>query len=141
MGYELKNASGKIFHISSSVWPEVLNLAIFFGWKPMGKYIKDRLDISDEENIRKTQESMDGNYTDNDGQLVGENDALNLAFSLMKAVKVLPDENLNDLLHPVRNLEHRAEGIIAMFHWDGEKGKNLLIDFIRFCIGGEFDIR
>jgi hypothetical protein len=121
---------------------------MFFGWKPWGTYLQDftirvpdGLDISDEEYIRKTHESWDGRYTDKEGQLVTEGDAFNLAFALMKAVKVLPDENVTDLLHPLLgSLGHKTEGPVAIYHWSGER-KKYLKDFIYFCIGGEFDIR
>ena len=84
MGFDFKNGSNKEFRLNSSGWPEVMNLAIFFGWEPKGTYLQyysvrvpDGLDISDEEYIRKNQESWDGSYTDNEGQLVTENDAFN----------------------------------------------------------------
>ena len=36
--------------------------------------------------------------------------------------------------------EYKNEQFSAIYKWSGEKNKGILIDFIRFCIGGEFDI-
>ena len=148
MGFDFKSTSGKEFRFNSSTWAKVLNLAMFFGWKPKMTYLQqhsiripDGLGISDEEYIRDTQLKWDGSYTCNEGQLVTENDAFNLAFCLMKATKILSDKNVCEFLHLMNNFDSKNKIFIEIYSWSGERENNILKDFIRFCIGGEFDIR
>ena len=85
-------------------------------------------DISNEQYIRETIERWDGRYCANEWQLVEEEDALNLAFALMIAVKVLPDEDDDSTI------------VHSIDHWSGADNKKILKDFIKYCMGGEFDI-
>jgi len=134
MGYNFKNASGN-FRFNIFAWPCALTLAKNFNWKPMGTVLRDftvrvpdGLDISNEQYIRETVERWDGEYCANEWQLVEEEDALNLAFALMIAVKVLPDEDDDSKI------------VQSIDHWSGKDNKKILKDFIKYCMGGEFDI-
>ena len=135
MGFYFKNASGKEFRLNYFAWPCALTLAKDFDWKPMGTVLRDftvrvpdGLDISNEQYIRETVERWDGRYCANEWQLVEEEDALNLAFALMIAVKVLPDEDDDSTI------------VHSIDHWSGADNKKILKDFIKYCMGGEFDI-
>ena len=135
MGYDFKNASRQEFRFNIFAWPCALTLAKNFDWKPIGTVLRDftvrvpdELDISNEEYIRKTVERWDGEYCANEWQLVEEEDALNLAFALMIAVKVLPDEDDDSTI------------VHSIDHWSGADNKKILKDFIKYCMGGEFAI-
>ena len=146
MGYDLKNINGKEFRFNSFIWPEVLNLAMYFGWKPKGTYLPDHAikipDASnDEEHIRNIQLSWDGRYTDKKGQIVTEEDTYNLAFALMTALKLLPDEYIEHHFQPIYGFPYRDEKLSAMYCRSGKSDKVILKDLIHFCMGGEFNIR
>ena len=135
MGYDFKNINGEAFRFNIGAWSRVLELAHYFGWQPMGTTLRDftvrvpdGLDISTEQYIRETIERWDGEYCANEWQLVEEEDALNLAFALMIAVKVLPDEDDDSTI------------VHSIDHWSGADNKKILKDFIKYCMGGEFDI-
>ena len=135
MGYDFKNINGEAFRFNIGAWSRVLELAHYFGWQPMGTTLRDftvrvpdGLDISNEQYIRETVERWDGEYCANEWQLVEEEDALNLAFALMIAVKVLPDEDDDSTI------------VQSIDHWSGKDNKKILKDFIKYCMGGEFDI-
>jgi len=135
MGYDFKNINGEAFRFNIGAWSRVLELAHYFGWQPMGTTLRDftvrvpdGLDISNEQYIRETVERWDGEYCANEWQLVEEEDALNLAFALMIAVKVLPDEDDDSKI------------VQSIDHWSGKDNKKILKDFIKYCMGGEFDI-
>jgi hypothetical protein len=135
MGYDFKNLNGEAFRFNIGAWSRVLELAHYFGWQPMGTTLRgstvrvpDGLDISNEQYIRETVERWDGRYCANEWQLVEEEDALNLAFALMIAVKVLPDEDDDSTI------------VHSIDHWSGADNKKILKDFIKYCMGGEFDI-
>tara|TARA_B100002003_G_scaffold58888_1_gene54362 strand:- start:488 stop:898 length:411 start_codon:yes stop_codon:yes gene_type:complete len=135
MGYDFKNINGEAFRFNIGAWSRVLELAHYFGWQPMGTTLRDftvrvpdGLDISNEQYIRETVERWDGEYCANEWQLVEEEDALNLAFALMIAVKALPDEDDDSKI------------VQSIDHWSGKDNKKILKDFIKYCMGGEFDI-
>ena len=135
MGYDFQNLNGEEFRFNVGAWSSVLDLAYYFGWQPMGTTLRgstvrvpDGLDISNEQYIRETVERWDGRYCANEWQLVEEEDALNLAFALMIAVKVLPDEDDDSTI------------VHSIDHWSGADNKKILKDFIKYCMGGEFDI-
>ena len=134
MGYNFNNASGN-FRFNIFAWLCALTLAKNFDWKPMGTVLRDftvivpdGLDISNEQYIRETVKEWDGRYCANEWQLVEEEDALNLAFALMIAVKALPDEDDDSKI------------VQSIDHWSGKDNKKILKDFIKYCMGGEFDI-
>ncbi len=89
-----------IYHLSSQSaiarqkftresWTRLLSLAIFYGWQPMGTRAPSMTEIHGFHD-----ESWDGTYLTNDGQIVVTEDALALGSALEKSLDDIPDFNV-----------------------------------------------
>src|SRR5215472_3146395 len=77
MSVDLHNRKGGYFKMGNWGWRQLLMLAHYHGdWEPQGTTIEG-------------DERWDGSYFSNDGQLVGEEDARNLADALERAAPKL----------------------------------------------------
>ena len=158
MNYQLSNQSTRALQsLSKEAWSRLLSLAMFYGWQPMGTlppFIH---------NLRGTShENWDGTYVRAEGQTVREEDALTLAIALRMSLDDIPDVNpdrdltleddLPEWLSPDEKAmihdgleEHLDEheetplGILPFEVFAGD-GKQNLVDFIHFCMLGEFVI-
>ncbi len=153
MNYMLSNQSTRTLQsLGREAWARILSLAMFYGWKPMGTlppFIH---------NLRKPPGDWDGNYLRAEGQTVRAEDALTLAIALRLSLDDIPDVNperdltpeddLPEWLSPaeramIRNgLEERDETPLPIlpFEFFAGDGKQNLVDFIHFCMMGEFII-
>lgn len=158
MNYMLSNQSTLALQtLSSEAWSRVLSLAIFYGWKPMGTlppFIHNLCGSS--------RRDWDGTYLRAEGQTVRGEDALTLAIALRMALDDIPDvnperdltlaEDLPEWLSPDEKAliedgldEHHDEredtppGILPFEFFAGDAKQNL-VDFIHFCMLGEFII-
>ena len=145
---------------SGEAWVKVLNLAVSYGWQPMGTRLSSviesyRFDIEEWEN-------WDGTYLTNDGQTIIARDALALAAAVERALDDIPDfkieiqrltetqkeERLHGPLSPVERaileagLEDHLRGLMEIhpFEYFAGDEKLHLADFIRFCRLGSFTI-
>jgi hypothetical protein len=115
------SASEDQFLFDLAEWPSMLTIAMHFGWKPL----KEPYML----------------YTDsNEVEIVKEEDAFNLAYALMRAVKLLPDEEINNPIHSLDSFEYKNEKLEAIYYWSGKSKKDIIKRFIQFCMTGEFNI-
>lgn len=143
---------------SGEAWIKVLNLAMAYGWQPMGT----RLSSVIESYRFDTEEwdEWDGTYLTNDGQTVIAEDALALAAALERALHDIPDFNIETRraaaqkdeppqnLSPVEQaimqagLERHLLGLteIHPFEYFAGDEKLHLAAFIKFCRLGSFTI-
>ena len=161
MTYLLSNRSTNTLQtISREAWSRLLSLARFYGWQPMGTLPPFLY------NLRKpaynTDDAWDGTYLRTEGQTVREEDALALAVALQMSLDDIPDinperemeeEDLPEWLSPEERAQIR-DGLLQEHAEDGEEnalgilpfeffagdGKQNLVDFIHFCMLGEFVI-
>ena len=143
---------------SGEAWVKVLNLAMSYGWQPLGT----RRSSVIESYTFDTEEwdEWDGTYLTNDGQTVIARDALALAAALERALDDIPDFKIQRLaatekaddrprpLSPVERaileagLEDHLRGLLEIHPFEyfaGDK-KLHLVAFIRFCKLGSFTI-
>lgn len=145
---------------SGESWIKVLNLAMSYGWQPMGTRLSSVIegysfDIEE-------WEEWDGTYLTNDGQTVIAEDALALAAALERALNDIPDFNIeirrveaaknedeqSEPLSPVERailqagLEHCLLGLVEIhpFEYFAGEEKQHLMAFIKFCRFGSFTI-
>jgi len=157
MSYELVNQSTETCRkFSRQSWAKALELARLYGWRPMGT---QQPSIHD---FYKLSADWNGTYLTNDGQVVKAADAHSLAAALERSLDEIPDANIkidwasrfwlkDD--HP----EWLSPGERAMIEEVLEDGlldtmgthpieffagdeKRCLIEFIRFCRLGSFEI-
>jgi hypothetical protein len=145
---------------SGEAWIKVLNLAMSYGWQPMGTRLKSVIEgysFDVEE-----WEEWDGTYLTNDGQTVIAEDALALAAALQRALDDIPDfasepprsvettraDELGEMLSPVERavleagLEDHLTGLVEIhpFAYFAGDEKLHLVSFIKFCRLGSFTI-
>ena len=145
---------------SGEAWIKALNLAMSYGWQPMGTRLSSVIegysfDIEE-------WEEWDGTYLTNDGQTVIAEDALALAAALERALNDIPDFNIElrrapavkredepaEDLSPVERailqagLEHHLLELVEIhpFEYFAGNEKAHLAGFIRFCRLGSFTI-
>ena len=151
MTLELFNTATSISRkYSRQFWGKALELAQFYGWRPLGT------------RFHSLPEVWNGNYLTNDGQIVLATDASALASALAKALDDIPDvsaemdwhpklwveDDLPEWLSPEEKeliedgLEEHALEVMEMhpFEFFAGNEKPHLIDFIRFCRLGSFVI-
>ena len=153
MNYQLSNQSTRSLQtLSGTAWSQMLSLAMFFGWQPMGTlppFIH---------NLRKPEHGdWDGTYVRAEGQTVRAEDALTLAIALRMSLDDIPDVNperdltlkddLPEWLSPAEKamisdglFQEQPPLKILPFEFFAGDGKQNLVDFIRFCMLGEFVI-
>ena len=142
---------------SREVWIKVLNLAMFYGWQPMGTRLSSMIECCGFE-----AEEWDGTYLTNEGQTVIAKDAFALAAALERSLDDIPDfiiendrvveiEEENDrpeMLSPVERaviesgLEDHLRELMEIhpFEYFAGDEKLHLVDFIKFCRLGSFTI-
>ena len=142
---------------SGEAWVKALNLAMAYGWQPMGTRLASVIEY-----YGLDSEEWDGTYLTNDGQTVIAKDALALAAALERALDDIPDfsieihrveetEKKNELpetLSPVERavleagLEAHLLGLLEIHPFEYFSGdeKLHLVDFIKFCRLGSFTI-
>ena len=106
-------------------WTRLLSLAIFYGWQPMGTRVPSMTEIHGFHD-----ESWDGTYLTNDGQIVVAEDALALGSALEKSLDDIPDFNLDDYSLDLSE--------VNPFEYFAGDGKGQLVEFIKFCKLGSF---
>ena len=112
MGYDLSNRNGE-FRFTGEGYSMALDLAKLYGWEPQGI----------------TGEDSRGGYFSNDGQRVENEDALNIALALERALEDIPEAIIE---------ERTEEDISPLLYWSGYKED--LRGFIDFCKEGAFRI-
>ena len=110
---------------SKESWVKILNLAMFYGWQPLGTRVPSITEIHG-----LIFEDWDGTYLTNDGQIVVSEDALRLGRALEKSLDDIPDFNL-EVYPPNPNQ-------INPFEYFAGDEKQQLTDFIKFCRLGSF---
>jgi len=155
MSLELFNPSTTISRkFSRQFWAKALELARFYGWRPMGTRPPSTYDF------HRLNADWLGTYLTNDGQTVNAEDALALAAALEKSLDDIPDANIEmdwnprfwieDDLPEWLSPEERAliqDGLederldimgIHPFEYFAGDEKLHLTEFIRFCKLGSF---
>lgn len=157
MGYDLVNQSTEISRkLSRQSWAKALELARSYGWQPRGTRPPALYDF------RALGAEWSGSYLTNDGQIVKAEDARLLAAALERSLVDIPnvgmpvtwdpalwlEDDLPEWLSPAERAlieETLQDGLLdvmgtqpADFFAGG--GKRQLIDFIRFCRLGSFEI-
>ena len=159
MNYLLSNRStSSLQKLSKETWSRILSLARFYGWQPMGTLPPFIHNLRKPTYTDGANGAWDGTYLRNEGQIVRDEDALALAIALRMSLDDIPDVNpereltteddLPEWLSPAEKamirdgLEEHEEiqlGILPFEYFAGD-GKQNLIDFIHFCMLGEFVI-
>ena len=157
MSYELVNQFTEVCRtFSRQYWAKALELARLYGWRPMGTRPPSMLYFS------QLQAEWNGTYLTNDGQTVKAEDAFSLASALERSLDDISDENhkidwtskfwLDDDYPEWLSPEERAiideglqDGLLDVSGTDpleffaGDE-KRILLDVIRFCRLGSFEI-
>lgn len=158
MSYDLINLSMNICRkFSKHTWVKALELARLYGWTPMGTCSPIIY------NLHALNADWDGNYLTNDGQMVSAEDARSLAEALEKSLDDIPDTNpqidwapglwteddLPAWLSPTEramiegSLQDGLLDTMGVHPYEFFAGaeKYHLIEFIRFCRLGSFEIQ
>jgi hypothetical protein len=107
MGMNLSGKGG-YFRFSNNAWHAALQLAREHGWEPAGTEVPevtahapDGTTVDEEATRmeRQTYGDWDGDYFYNDGQIVTDEDARNIADALERALELVPEEG--DLAEPL----------------------------------------
>jgi hypothetical protein len=104
-----------------SVWPQVLELAIEHGWKPMGT-------------------SGSGSYVLNQGDRVLAKDARRLAAALERAFATLPVEDMLKVKLTRDGIPKKGMEVTLVDFFSGDEGRKLIRKCIRFFQKGAFEI-
>jgi hypothetical protein len=92
----LTNREGQSIQITNAQWRISLELALKYGWKPMGtkpneEHLRKRFKNPEggfyDEEIKQAASNWSGTYYTNEGQITTYADALNLSFALEEAQK------------------------------------------------------
>ncbi|HLO31777.1 MAG TPA: hypothetical protein VK249_21670 [Anaerolineales bacterium] len=157
MSYDLVNQTTEVCRtFSRQSWAKALELARLYGWQPLGT----RPPFSDD--LHELGAEWNGTYLTNDGQTVRAEDAFSLAAALELALDDIPDASLEidwtskfwlkddhpEWLSPAERgiiEDGLRDGLLDTmgthpleFFAGGEK--RTLIEFIRFCQLGSFEI-
>jgi len=157
MSFELVNQSTEVCRtFSKQFWAKALELAMSYGWRPMGTAAPFGVDFT------QLHAEWDGRYLTNDGQIVKAEDAFSLAVALERSLNDIPDENpridwspqfwrddeLPEWLSPEEREmieEELQEGLFDVLnipvreYFAGDEKRHLR-HFIRFCRLGSFEI-
>jgi hypothetical protein len=110
MSTHLSGRGGE-FHSEREVWAKTLQLAHYYGWRP----------------VTKTHNL----YLSDAGRLVTAKDAANIANALEKALADIPDDSVQ---------EEEPEVTASAYDYFSGAGKQHLRDLIAFCRAGDFTI-
>ena len=157
MSFELVNQSTEVRRtFSKQFWAKALELAVSYGWRPMGTCAPSQIDFC------QLNAEWNGRYLTNDGQLVKREDALWLASALERSLKDISETNrkidwnaalwaeddLPEWLSPEEREtveEELQEGLLDVMdippleYFAGQEKRHLM-QFIRFCRLGSFEI-
>ena len=142
-------------HVSYPAWNTALGLALKNGWIPEG--VDPPIWIDSKTGERLIKEFPPMSYNSNDGQLVRESDAVNLAIALGRGVKRIPEFKIGSrLLPPIINSDsvnqkmwdeifERKDWIFSLprnpiTYFSGIKGISFLTELTSFIQRGEFYI-
>lgn len=159
MNYLLSNQStSSLQTLSRESWSRILSLARFYGWQPMGTLPPFIHNLRKPAYGEGTNGVWDGTYLRTEGQTVQAEDALAMAIALHMSLDDIPDVNperdltieddLPEWLSPaekamvrdgLKDHEQTSLGILPFEFFAGD-GKQNLVDFIHFCMLGEFVI-
>jgi hypothetical protein len=157
MSYELVNQSTEICRkFSRQSWTKALELARLYGWRPRGTLPPFVFDFY------QLNADWSGTYLTNDGQIVKAEDAHSMALALERSLDDIPNDNvqidwtskfwleddLPEWLSPVEKAIIEAEledGLLDILgthprEFFAGAEKRQLIEFIRFCRLGSFEI-
>jgi hypothetical protein len=144
MGMDLHGAGGE-FHWTGWQWSALLELAMLYGWTPIGTAEPNWCD-GDGEPVRRS-ESWSGTYCSNDYQQVRDEDAAALAAALASALDDVPDvEPVHKLMsipcgdRVFVGVNPDAPELTVLEHFAGPGGKHALRSFISYCRAGGFSI-
>jgi len=159
MHYVLSNRSNHSLQtLNGEAWSKILSLAMFYGWKPMGTLPPFIYNLRKPAHAEGANTAWDGTYLRTEGQVVHGDDALALAIALTLSLDDIPDENLDraltvdddlpEWLSPAEKamLRDGLEDLydepleILPFELFAGGAKANLIEFIHFCMSGEFVI-
>jgi hypothetical protein len=125
-------------------WGHVLELALHYGWTPMG---------SEQRDLRISKD-WKGGYTSNDWQYVLPEDAINIAKALEKALMGIPDidvsgplnsdiivdgNSIEDIGNTIFDFEKAQRGLpveLLLKKFSGKENKEYIKRFIDFCNEG-----
>jgi hypothetical protein len=157
MTYELVNQTTEICRtFSRQFWTKALELARLYDWQPMGTLPPPIYDF------HKLEADWSGTYLTNDGQTVKVEDARFLAAALERSLPDIPawnkkidwsskfwlEDDLPEWLSPEEKVlieEELEDGLLDVLgthpleFFAGDE-KRRLVDFIRFCRLGSFEI-
>jgi hypothetical protein len=157
MSFELVNQSTEVCRtFSKQFWAKALELAMSYGWRPMGTTAPFGIDFTE------LNAEWDGRYLTNDGQTVKAEDAFSLAAALENSLNDIPDANpkidwspqlwreddLPEWLSPEEREMIEDELQAGLFdvmnisvreYFAGDEKRHLR-HFIRFCRLGSFEI-
>jgi hypothetical protein len=157
MSYELINQSTEICRkFSRQCWTKALELARLYGWRPMGTLPPFLFDFY------QLNADWSGTYLTNDGQTVRAEDAYFLAAALERSLEHIPtvnhsidwtskfwlDDDLPEWLSPDERAmieEELEDGLLDILgthplEFFAGDDRRQLMEFIRFCRLGSFDI-
>jgi hypothetical protein len=147
VGYDLKGP-GREFHWSSKSWLNLLELARRYGWSPAGT--KPDMDYEKKRNPDWNDSEWDGSYFWGRYQIVTEEDALNLAEALEKALPDIPREGPTHKLRiatydqpegdPITGRGLKPGETLNILEWFSGSPKERIAAFIRFLRAGAFRI-
>ena len=123
--YDFTN-NKRVFSFGIREWHKTVELAENYGWSPKGT-VENRIMKS----FAGKWDNWNGNYFAFDCQLVEEDDAINLAQALKKALSDIPNRRPKKISDKMTLLEF----------WSGKGFVSYLKRFIRFCEEGIFIIR
>lgn len=142
--YDLINSKHE-FSVNFFDWGHILELALYYGWTPMGTILNDT----------NRKESWRGGYSSCDGQYVVPEDAVNIGKALEKALIDIPDSNfsntinseitgevktLDELAHLIFKTEREQRGlplVSLLQKFSGKANKEYVEKLIAFCFTGE----
>jgi hypothetical protein len=152
MGFDLSNGD-RYFRMGNSQYPKVLNLAFMYGWIPQGTIRNE--DLFPPERTGIPPGTRDG-YFSSDFQMVTEEDALELAKALERALNDIPKGIYNKQWDTPKKeiegwdelVEYVKESTDALKFEDGDSSllfffggqKEFIQSFIDFCKAGSFYI-
>ncbi|HXE53914.1 MAG TPA: hypothetical protein VN541_12905 [Tepidisphaeraceae bacterium] len=146
--------AGGYFRFARSGWAEVRELAMEFGWHPMGtrpgrnairriRYAlrgEGKAPTQIERAIARYREAYHGDYTVNEGQAVIARDSRNLADALQLALHAIGDL-FTETGERTRMRCDFTEPVLKMLRgFCDDESRTMLRQFIRFCRAGAFEI-
>lgn len=133
MSYLLKNHEGDEFSFTIWYWQPLLRLAEKYGWTHPGTLPPENY---------SGPPKWNGNYWWNAGQIVTDEDALNLASALTKALQNLPNRKVKVTTgyHLTNKQRKNHNWAPPEQFFSGPTGKATVKEFLQFCKKGGFEI-